>query len=414
MASLQRRRSVEPGTAFQVGCAKAHAPVAAPPSPSNASASVDSPASPAQLHFDPFSSLKSDYVVPPMSSVSVDPPIPAETDSRSAQDQHPMRANLPLLSQPLLSTEAFHLQPDHRRPSGPYPHPPAPGHATAAPIPLLLSTSPSPNNHLNPNQPVAPHARRPHSRPHHHQDEARSTIITTTVATNTGGPTLLTLPPEIRRLIYQHIPDLINQQPLIYCLSLFRNRRQHSLGSICRLMRAEALEMYYSSNTWLIKLEYRDFYDSFKSWVGSLDAASANSLRQLRVSVRSTTFARGLRWHVAPGGTAAAVGVLPDILPMSSPQHQGYHQYLLPHERASAAGASYGYATFGVDLSERWADGRVEVLACDGCPLAGREAKMVLEGIVKGLWEKRRRGEMRGVDLKEAMDRFLDYNGWWP
>ncbi|KAK7538137.1 uncharacterized protein J3D65DRAFT_316895 [Phyllosticta citribraziliensis] len=413
MASLQRRRSVEPGTAFQVGCAKAAA-AAAPPSPSNASVSVDSPASPAQLQPDPFSSLKSDYVVPPMSSVSVDPPIPAETDSRSAQDQHPMRANLPLLSQPLLSTDG--------RPSGPagFLHHQTAGHATA-PIPLSTTTtcpSSSPNNHLvahlNPNQPgPGPHARHPHSRPHH-QNESRSTA---TVATSPGGPTLLTLPPEIRRLIYQHIPHLTNSQPLIYCLSLFRNRRQHPLAGICRLMRAEALEMYYSSNTWLVKLEYRDFYDSFKSWVASLDAPCANALRQLRVSVRGVAFARGMRWdvsHALGSNGAAGYGVLPDIIPMPPQQQAGQHQYhLLPSERASAAGAAYGYATFGVDLSERWANGRVEVLACDGSKYAGLEAKMVLEGIVKGLWEKRRRGEMRGVDLNEAMDRFLDFTGWW-
>ncbi|KAK8191831.1 hypothetical protein IWZ00DRAFT_544955 [Phyllosticta capitalensis] len=409
MASLQRRRSVEPGTAFQVGCAKAAA--AAPPSPSNASASVDTPASP-----DPFSSLKSDYVVPPMSSVSVDPPIPAETDSRSAQDQHPMRANLPLLSQPLLSTEGFHLQLE-RRPSASTLVHPAASHATALspPIPLSTttlttypSTSPNALAHLNPRDPRDPHARHhPHFCPRY-QNEARSATTTTS---DSSGPTLLTLPPEIRRLIYQHIPHLTNQQPLIYCLSLFRNRRQHPLAGICRLMRSEALDMYYSSNTWLIKLEYRDFYDSFKSWVASLDAPCANSLRQLRVSVRGAAFARG-----GFGGGGGGFGVLPDVFPMILPQHaqqQQHNYHLLPSERAANAGAAYGYATFSFDLSERWIDGRVQVLACDGSKYAGLEAKMVLEGIVKTLWEKRRRGEMRGADLKEAMDRFLDFTGWW-
>ncbi|EKG13481.1 hypothetical protein MPH_09390 [Macrophomina phaseolina MS6] len=184
-------------------------------------------------------------------------------------------------------------------------------------------------------------------------------------------------------MIYQHIPHLTNRQPLIYCLSIFKNRKQHPLAAICRLVRAEALDVYYSSNTWLVKLEYRDFYDSFASWILGLDDASANALRLLRVSVRGAMFAK--EWIYGPDG------------------------FLVRNEEKGR----YGYATYAVDLSEKWAGGRVEVLACDGPAAAGLEGKVALEGVVRGLWEKKGRGQLKGSDVKEAMDAFLSYTGWW-
>ncbi|OJD40334.1 uncharacterized protein BKCO1_1000218 [Diplodia corticola] len=357
-SNIQRRRSIEPGVAF----AWAQPDKSAPSSPSrdaqplaerracshhhppaaNAAhhpALVDERPAPGSLS---SLNLKSDYVVPPMSSVSVDPPIPAETDSRSAQDQHPMRTNLPLLSQPLLSTEAFHAAPAHQRLHVAVPH----GHATCT-------------------------------------DDRTATSSTAVVADDSGGPTLLTLPPEIRRMIYQHIPYITNRQPLIYCLSIFKNRKQHPLAAICRLVRSEALELYYSSNTWMVKLEYRDFYDSFVSWISSLDDPSANALRLLRVSVRGSMFAKSMIY--GPDG------------------------YLVENVDKGA----YGYATFAVDLSEKFKFGKVELLACDGPKSAGLEGKVALEGIAKVLWEKKGRGQLRGSDVKKAMDTFLSFTGWW-
>lgn len=262
-----------------------------------------------------------------------------------------MRANLPLLSQPLLSTEAFHVQQRLQALS-------SPGHATYTTCNPSLAAADYSGSSI-----------------------ASSNKVTADV--DTGGPTLLTLPPEIRRMIYQYIPYITNRQPLIYCLSIFKNRKQHPLAAICRLVRSEALELYYSSNTWLVKLEYRDFYDSFASWISSLDDASANALRLLRVSVRGPMFAK--------------------------PMIYGPDGYLIENRDKGA----YGYATFAVDLSEKFRRGRVEVLACDGPKSAGLEGKMVLEGIVGQLWEKKGRGQLRGADVKEAMDRFLSYTGWW-
>lgn len=391
-SNIQRRRSIEPGVAFAWAQPDKSSAPSSPsrdaqqlhaerrvcshhhlPSQPADSAQDERPAAAAQPGGGPLSSLnlKSDYVVPPMSSVSVDPPIPAETDSRSAQDQHPMRANLPLLSQPLLSTEAFH----YAAPATHHHHhsqrlqlfPPTPGHATC--------TDHS-SHHL-----IA-----------HHQSGGTTTAAAASLAStssslslaeDSGGPTLLTLPPEIRRLIYQHIPYITNRQPLIYCLSIFKNRKQHPLAAICRVIRSEALELYYSSNTWLVKLEYRDFYDSFASWILGLDDSSANALRLLRVSVRGALFAK--------------------------PMIYGPDGFLVKNDSRGA----YGYATFGVDLSEKYAGGRVEVLACDGPAAAGAQGKVALEGIVRGLWERKGRGKLRGRDVKEAMDTFLSFTGWW-
>ncbi|EOD43583.1 hypothetical protein UCRNP2_9739 [Neofusicoccum parvum UCRNP2] len=360
-SNIQRRRSIEPGVAF----AWAQSDRSAPPSPSRdpqqlAERRVCSHAGDSASHpglqderpqGGPLSSLnlKSDYVVPPMSSVSVDPPIPAETDSRSAQDQHPMRANLPLLSQPLLSNGAPSQAQQRLQVLS------APGHATCAYSGLITADA----------------------------SGSSTSCVSNVTADDTGGPTLLTLPPEIRRMIYQHIPYITNRQPLIYCLSIFKDRKQHPLAAICRLVRSESLELYYSSNTWLIKLEYRDFYDSFVSWISSLDDASANALRLLRVSVRGALFAKSMIY--GPDG------------------------YLVKNTDKGA----YGYATFSVELSEKFKFGKVEVLSCDGPTSAGLEGKVALEAIIKGLWEKKSRGQVRGSDIKEAMDTFLSFTGWW-
>lgn len=356
-SNIQRRRSIEPGVAF----AWPQPDKSAPSSPSRdcaerrACSHHHQPAADAGHLQDerpaqgPLSSLnlKSDYVVPPMSSVSVDPPIPAETDSRSAQDQHPMRTNLPLLSQPLLSLEAFHAAPAQHRLQALA----APGHA------ICTESGTITDDHFGSSTPSLTDA--------------------------SGGPTLLTLPPEIRRMIYQHIPYITNRQPLIYCLSIFKNRKQHPLAAICRLIRSETLELYYSSNTWLIKLEYRDFYDSFVSWISSLDDASANALRLLRVSVRGSMFAK--------------------------PMIYGPDGYLVENTDKGA----YGYATFAIDLSEKFKFGKVEVLACDGPKSAALEAKVALEGITKDLWEKKGCSQLRSSDIKLAMDTFLSFTGWW-
>ncbi|KAL1652141.1 hypothetical protein SLS58_000266 [Diplodia intermedia] len=340
-SSIQRRRSIEPGVAFAWAQPDKSAP--SPSSPSR-DCTERRDERPAQGSLSSLN-LKSDYVVPPMSSVSVDPPIPAETDSRSAQDQHPMRTNLPLLSQPLLSAEAFHAAPAHQR----LQISAATGHATC----------------------IGDYA------------GGSTTGLTAVVADDSGGPTLLTLPPEIRRMIYQHIPYITNRQPLIYCLSIFKNRKQHPLAAICRLVRSEALELYYSSNTWMVKLEYRDFYDSFVSWISSLDDASANALRLLRVSVRGSMFAKPMIY--GPDGSLVE----------------------------NTDKGAYGYATFAVDLSEKFKFGKVEVLACDGPKAAGLKGKKALEDLTKDLWEKKGRGQLRSSDLKKAMDTFLSFTGWW-
>ncbi|KAF2143801.1 uncharacterized protein K452DRAFT_205328, partial [Aplosporella prunicola CBS 121167] len=197
--------------------------------------------------------------------------------------------------------------------------------------------------------------------------------------------TLLTIPYEIRHMIYLEIPYLKMDQPLVYCTSVFNGRKHHPLSGICRQIRAEASEIYYSSNTWLIKTEYKMFYDGFVKWIKSLDRYSVQALRFLHLSLRGPLFYKS---RARP------------------------HIHDLELERKFSR-AKYSYTTYSIDLSEKYENGKVEIVSC----LGGREVavtlKKILEVHVKGLWEKKAKGEMRAKDVKRVVDEMLEICGWW-
>ncbi|KAF2796400.1 hypothetical protein K505DRAFT_323338 [Melanomma pulvis-pyrius CBS 109.77] len=209
-------------------------------------------------------------------------------------------------------------------------------------------------------------------------------------------PTLLTLPPELRHQIYRHLPDLVLSHPLIYCLSTFANNMQHPLASVSRLIRAEALAIFYSYNTWIIKLEFKIMYDAFQDWIIRL-GDGAGSLRVVTVAVRGSLF----KPRTSHTSNLATNGQLTNGVPTpGAPRIDVYH----PPD---------GDASFRIDLSEKWVGGRVEVERNDGTKEAGEKAKAFLGKMVEGLWEKRRAGTLNGQDWVNMVEAFLSFTGWW-
>ncbi|KAF2871776.1 hypothetical protein BDV95DRAFT_572790 [Massariosphaeria phaeospora] len=217
-----------------------------------------------------------------------------------------------------------------------------------------------------------------------------------TTASPDAPPTFLTLPPEIRHQIYRYLPDLVRPTPLIYCLSTFANNLQHPLASVSPLVRAEALAIFYSYNTWVIKLEFRMMYEAFHAWIIRLGPGAA-SLRLVHISVRGSLFKPRTRHHpivIFPvlAGHSANTGAQRAV--------EDYH----PPD---------GDASFKIDLSEKYAGGKVELVRCDGSRENGEKGRVHLEKLVAGLWGKRRAGTLNGQDWVDAVDSFLAFTGWW-
>jgi hypothetical protein len=208
--------------------------------------------------------------------------------------------------------------------------------------------------------------------------------------------TLLTLPPELRHQIYRHLPDLVLSHPLIYCLSTFANNMQHPLASVSRLIRSEALAIFYSYNTWIIKLEFKLMYEAFHDWIIRL-GEGAGMLRLVTIAVRGRLF----KPNTTHASTINMNGQLVQIpgIPGSMPVEE-YH----PPD---------GDASFRIDLSEKHVGGKVELVRNDGTTQAGEDARQYLEGKVSGLWEKRRTGMLNGQDWVNTVDDFLTFTGWW-
>jgi len=205
---------------------------------------------------------------------------------------------------------------------------------------------------------------------------------------------LQTLPPEIRHQIYLYLDDLILGRPLIYCLSTFPEKKQPTIAAVSRLIRSEVRALFYSYNTWVIKLEFKMMYDSFQTWICEL-GDNASSLRLIQIAVRGSLF----KPRTSHQGTNGAVV-------------QGMNGNLTLVQAVEAYSPPDGDASFSIDLSEKWAGGKVEVMRNDGTKEAGEKARMFLGGLAAGLWEKRRVGTLNGQDWVTAVDQFLDFVGW--
>lgn len=216
--------------------------------------------------------------------------------------------------------------------------------------------------------------------------------------------TFLTLPPEIRFQIYRLDTDLVKPNPLCYCLENAGSKIQHPFASVSRQIRREALAIFYSYNTWAIKTEYKMFYEAFQDWIIRL-GDGAGLLRLVTLSVRGKLF-KPVKSHpqsIIVNGhivvihtghpTAAPIGVLP------SPTRE--EMYSPPD----------GEASFTIDLSEKYAGGRVRLTRNDGTSEAGEKGRVQLEKMVEGLWQKRRDGTLNGQDWISLVDGFLAFVG---
>ncbi|ORY16717.1 hypothetical protein BCR34DRAFT_450300, partial [Clohesyomyces aquaticus] len=206
--------------------------------------------------------------------------------------------------------------------------------------------------------------------------------------------TFSTLPPEIRHQVYLHLPDLILPHPLIYCLSTFANMKQHPLASVSQLIRSEALAIFYSYNTWIIKLEYKIMYDAFQDWIIRL-GDGAGRLRLVNIAVRGSLF-KPRTSHASSINAPPLIGAVNGPMGAAMRIVEEYH----PPD---------GDASFGIDLSEKWEGGKVELLRCDGTKEAGEEARVHLQTLVRGVWEKRTRGVLNGQDWVDLVDQFLNF-----
>ncbi|KAF1846803.1 uncharacterized protein K460DRAFT_285022 [Cucurbitaria berberidis CBS 394.84] len=211
--------------------------------------------------------------------------------------------------------------------------------------------------------------------------------------------TLLTLPPEIRHQVYRNCDNLILEKPLVYCISTFDGEMQHPLASVSHQVRSEALAIFYSYNTWVIKVEFRMMYEAFQDWIIRL-GHGAGLLRLVSFSVRGSLFKpkrthtqsvllHGQLIHTPPGG-AADTGNEVDL-------------YCPPD----------GDASFKIDLSEKFVRGKVMLVRNDGTKEAGEKARVCLEKMVAGLWEKKRIGTLNGQDWVNMVDSFITFiDGW--
>ncbi|KAL5113452.1 hypothetical protein ACEQ8H_008665 [Pleosporales sp. CAS-2024a] len=210
-------------------------------------------------------------------------------------------------------------------------------------------------------------------------------------------PTLLTLPPEIRHHIYRHCDELVFAHPLLYCITTAFDKIQHPLAAVSRQVRAEALAIFYSYNTWTVKVEFAIMYEGFQHWIIRLGHGAA-SLRRVHLSVRGTLFkprtphpqsvlVHGQLMHIPPGLVANAT----------------QHLYA-PLD---------GDASFDMDLSEKYPGGAVQLVRNDGTADAGETARAHLAKLVQGLWEKRRAGTLNGQDWVTTVDKFITFIGGW-
>ncbi|OAG09872.1 uncharacterized protein CC84DRAFT_1160919 [Paraphaeosphaeria sporulosa] len=223
------------------------------------------------------------------------------------------------------------------------------------------------------------------------------TPYSTSSSTSSGAPdpkTFLTLPPEIRHEIYLRLPDLIHTQPLIYCLSTFNNAMQHPLASVSRQVRQEALAIFYSQNTWTIKLEFTLMYEAFRDWIIRL-GDGAGHLRLVTIAVRGKLFKPGTSHASIAAGLHTNVAVLPGAPPFALQ----VEQYCPPD----------GDACFGIDLSEKFTGGRIWIVRNDGTREAAETALRWLRGNAGVLWEKRREKTLNGQDWVDFVDAFLAF-----
>jgi hypothetical protein len=209
--------------------------------------------------------------------------------------------------------------------------------------------------------------------------------------------TLLTLPPEIRHQIYRNCEELIFKQPLLYCIATAFDKIQHPLASVSRQVRSEALAIFYSYNTWTVKVEFRMMYESFQYWIIRL-GDGAGSLRLVDLSVRGTLF-KPKRTHTQ---SVLLNGQVVQITPGVA--SDGREELYSPPD---------GDASFKIDLSEKHLGGKVQVVRNDGTKEAGEIGRAHLEDAVKVLWEKRRVGTLNGQDWVDMVNTFISFIGGW-
>jgi hypothetical protein len=216
---------------------------------------------------------------------------------------------------------------------------------------------------------------------------------------NTHTPlTFLTLPPEIRHQIYRNCENLIIDKPLVYCISTFDGEMQHALASVSKLVRSEAMAIFYSYNSWVIKVEFKMMYEAFQDWIIRL-GEGAGLLRLVSLSVRGALF-KPRKSHAQPLMVHGhVVQLAPGVIGPNAPEAM----YCPPD----------GDARFQIDLSEKFAGGRVQLVRNDGTAEAGEKARLHLGKMVERLWEKRRAGTLNGQDWIDMVDGFIGFiDGW--
>jgi hypothetical protein len=211
------------------------------------------------------------------------------------------------------------------------------------------------------------------------------------------APTLLTLPPEIRHHIYRNCEELVFKQPLLYCIATAFDKIQHPLACVSRQVRSEALAIFYSYNTWTVKVEFRMMYEGFQHWIIRL-GEGAGSLRRVDFSVRGTLF-KPKRTHTQ---SVLVHGQLIQITPGVAAN--GREELYSPPD---------GDASFKIDLSEKHPGGKVELVRNDGTKEAGETGRQQLANMVEGLWEKRRARTLNGQDWVNMVDNFITFIGGW-
>ncbi|CAN9114969.1 hypothetical protein CC77DRAFT_1022689 [Alternaria alternata] len=225
------------------------------------------------------------------------------------------------------------------------------------------------------------------------------TLPTNDMTMTSAPPTFVTLPPEIRHQIYRNCENLVIDKPLVYCISTFDGQMQHALASVSRLVRSEALAIFYSYNLWVIKVEFKMMYEAFQDWIIRL-GDGAGLLRLVSFSVRGSLF-KPRRNHTQ---SVLIHGHLVQLAPgVIGPATTREELYCPPD----------GDASFKIDLSEKFAGGRVQLVRNDGTREAGEQARAHLGKMVEVLWAKRKAGTLNGQDWINMVDGFITFIGGW-
>ncbi|KAK5127429.1 hypothetical protein LTR85_006768 [Meristemomyces frigidus] len=92
-------------------------------------------------------------------------------------------------------------------------------------------------------------------------------------------PTLCELPPELRNRINEMV--LIQEEPFLITDDVI-TATQPPVSLVCKLLREEALSIFYSSNQFIVIISQQDI-SAVQGWLRAIGSKNARHIRKLEV-----------------------------------------------------------------------------------------------------------------------------------